>query len=182
VLKPGDAWIAPGDHHMTVERHGASFRLATNQDAPENSCRPAVDPLFCSLAKTFGPGALPAVLTGMGSDGPIGAPHSRARRHGVGAGRSKLRGVGNGRPGNCSRFCGRCLLALTRWPAKSRVASQSSAVCNRQPSREKASRAIQPIVAAGSSFGETTKWAVAQRTQPRPRDLSNSDAASRCSC
>jgi two-component system, chemotaxis family, protein-glutamate methylesterase/glutaminase len=79
LLKAGEAWIAPGDYHMTVERHGASFRLATNQDPPENSCRPAVDPLFRSVASVCGPGVLGVVLTGMGSDGTIGARHIRER-------------------------------------------------------------------------------------------------------
>jgi two-component system chemotaxis response regulator CheB len=76
-LEPGQAWIAPGDYHMTVERRGASAQLATNQEPPENSCRPAVDPLFRSVAKVFGSGVLSVVLTGMGSDGVRGAQHIR---------------------------------------------------------------------------------------------------------
>lgn len=79
ILKAGEAWIAPGDYHMTVERHGTSVRLSTNQGPPENSCRPAVDPLFRSVAKTFGPNVLAVVLTGMGSDGVIGAQHIREK-------------------------------------------------------------------------------------------------------
>ena len=79
VLKPGEAWIAPGDHHMTVERVGTSVRLGLNQGPPENSCRPAVDPLFRSVAKTFGNHVLAVVLTGMGFDGVNGAGHIRER-------------------------------------------------------------------------------------------------------
>lgn len=77
VLKPGQAWIAPGNFHMIVERQGFSVRLALNEGPPENSCRPAVDPMFRSVAKTFGPGVLGIVLTGMGSDGVNGAQHIR---------------------------------------------------------------------------------------------------------
>jgi two-component system chemotaxis response regulator CheB len=44
-----------------------------NQDPPEHSCRPAVDVLFRSVARTYGPHALAVVMTGMGSDGAIGA-------------------------------------------------------------------------------------------------------------
>jgi two-component system chemotaxis response regulator CheB len=77
ILMAGDAWIAPGDYHMTVERHGISVRLATNQDPPENSCRPAVDPLFRSVVKAYGPNVLAVVLTGMGSDGVIGTHYIR---------------------------------------------------------------------------------------------------------
>jgi two-component system, chemotaxis family, protein-glutamate methylesterase/glutaminase len=79
ALKPGDVWIAPGDFHMTVEKKGAGVALALNQNAPENYCRPAVDPLFRSVANTYGAGALAVVLTGMGSDGSSGAQHIREK-------------------------------------------------------------------------------------------------------
>jgi two-component system, chemotaxis family, protein-glutamate methylesterase/glutaminase len=68
-LQPGEIWIAQGDHHMTVQRDGVSVRLLTNQDPPENSCRPAADVLFRSVAATYGAEALAVVLTGMGYDG-----------------------------------------------------------------------------------------------------------------
>jgi two-component system, chemotaxis family, protein-glutamate methylesterase/glutaminase len=73
ILKAGDAWIAPGDFHMTVEKKGAAMVLALNRSPPENYCRPAVDPLFRSVAKLFGASALAVVLAGMGSDGSGGA-------------------------------------------------------------------------------------------------------------
>ncbi len=78
-LKAGEAWIAPGDFHMTLESQGTSVRLSTNQDPPENSCRPAVDPLFRSVAKVFGCHALAVVLTGMGADGVNGCQHIREK-------------------------------------------------------------------------------------------------------
>ncbi len=78
-LEPGQAWIAPGNHHMTVERCGTSVQLGINQEPPENSCRPAVDPLFRSAANVFGPAVLAVVLTGMGSDGVQGARLIRER-------------------------------------------------------------------------------------------------------
>jgi two-component system, chemotaxis family, protein-glutamate methylesterase/glutaminase len=73
TLESGHAWIAPGDHHMIVERRGAAVQLAINQAPPENSCRPAVDVLFRSVASTFGANTLAVVLTGMGSDGVLGS-------------------------------------------------------------------------------------------------------------
>jgi two-component system chemotaxis response regulator CheB len=78
-LEPGHAWIAPGNYHMTLERHGIEVQLQLNQEAPENSCRPAVDPLFRSAATVFGPNVLAVVLTGMGSDGVQGAQRIRER-------------------------------------------------------------------------------------------------------
>lgn len=69
ALQPGHVWIAPGGHHMVVERSNGKVRLATNQEPPENSCRPAVDVLFRSVVKAYGAGTLAVILTGMGRDG-----------------------------------------------------------------------------------------------------------------
>jgi two-component system, chemotaxis family, protein-glutamate methylesterase/glutaminase len=71
------AWIAPGNFHMKVVRTGLSVRLNLNQDEPENSCRPAVDVLFRSVAKAYGANVLGVVMTGMGSDGVLGAEEIR---------------------------------------------------------------------------------------------------------
>jgi two-component system chemotaxis response regulator CheB len=71
-LKLGSIYVAPGDHHMTVARQEAPC-LRIGSGPPVNFCRPAVDPLFSSVASTFGPAALGIVLTGMGSDGAAGA-------------------------------------------------------------------------------------------------------------
>ncbi len=69
VLLPGTAWIAPGDYHMIVVRDALQARVLTHQDPPENSCRPAADVLFRSVAQAYGPRALGVVMTGMGQDG-----------------------------------------------------------------------------------------------------------------
>ncbi len=50
-------------------RAGAVLKTALDQGPPENSCRPAVDVLFRSLAEVCGRDVLSIVLTGMGSDG-----------------------------------------------------------------------------------------------------------------
>jgi two-component system, chemotaxis family, protein-glutamate methylesterase/glutaminase len=58
---------------MQVIGVGAGLRLDVNQGPPENSCRPAVDVLFRSVAATYGANALGVVMTGMGADGVLGA-------------------------------------------------------------------------------------------------------------
>jgi two-component system, chemotaxis family, protein-glutamate methylesterase/glutaminase len=77
-LRRGQVWIAPGDYHMTVARKGPEMVLALNHDPQENSCRPAVDVLFRSVARTCGANVLGVVLTGMGADGTRGSSEIRA--------------------------------------------------------------------------------------------------------
>jgi two-component system, chemotaxis family, protein-glutamate methylesterase/glutaminase len=76
-LTPGTVTIAPGDFHMVVDRDGSRARVVLNQDPPENSCRPAVDPLFRSVAAAYGSRVLGVVLTGMGQDGLRGCENVR---------------------------------------------------------------------------------------------------------
>ncbi|MEG3840180.1 chemotaxis response regulator protein-glutamate methylesterase [Microcoleus sp. herbarium14] len=77
ILEPGVVWIAPGDYHLVLEKQGFGARIVTNQEARENSCRPAVDVLFRSAAKIYGAGVLGVVLTGMGQDGLLGCQNIR---------------------------------------------------------------------------------------------------------
>lgn len=72
-LEPGTVWVAPGNYHLLVRRDGEAVRIALTQDPPENSCRPAVDPLFRSVVACYGERVLGVVLTGMGQDGLLGA-------------------------------------------------------------------------------------------------------------
>jgi two-component system chemotaxis response regulator CheB len=78
VARPGEVWIAPGDSHLVARRHGNHAQLELYDGPPENGCRPAADVLLRSLARSFGPGALCIVLTGMGQDGLVGAQQIRA--------------------------------------------------------------------------------------------------------
>jgi two-component system chemotaxis response regulator CheB len=71
-LFPGGAWIAPGDLHMAVFREGDAVRILTHHDPPENSCRPAADVLFRSVAQVYRSHSLAVVMTGMGQDGSRG--------------------------------------------------------------------------------------------------------------
>jgi two-component system, chemotaxis family, protein-glutamate methylesterase/glutaminase len=78
-IEPGGVWIAPGDYHMRLVRDGGSVRVVLDQAPPENSCRPAVDVLFRSVAAAYGPATLAVVLTGMGQDGLRGCEHVHER-------------------------------------------------------------------------------------------------------
>ena len=75
---PGTVYIAPGDYHMRVVRNGNGVALQMNQDALENSCRPAVDVLFRSACEVYGGAAISVILTGMGQDGMRGVEQLRA--------------------------------------------------------------------------------------------------------
>jgi two-component system chemotaxis response regulator CheB len=69
LLVPGTAWLAPGGMHLTVARSAKGVVTRLNDGPPENSCRPAADVLFRSIADVYGSGVLAVVLTGMGYDG-----------------------------------------------------------------------------------------------------------------
>ena len=69
----GRVYVAPGDHHMLVERSSSGPAIRLSKDPPENFCRPAVDPLLRSLATIYGPRLLVIILTGMGADGQKGS-------------------------------------------------------------------------------------------------------------
>jgi two-component system chemotaxis response regulator CheB len=76
-LTVGTIWIAAGDFHMSAYADGTKRRLRSHRAPPENSCRPAVDVLFRSVAETYGNHALAVVMTGMGQDGLRGAEQLR---------------------------------------------------------------------------------------------------------
>lgn len=79
VLRPGGVWIAPGDYHMTVANEADGRGLQIRQGPPENSCRPAVDVLFRSVAEVYNAHALAVEMTGMGQDGLRGCEQIRER-------------------------------------------------------------------------------------------------------
>jgi two-component system chemotaxis response regulator CheB len=67
-MKPGHAYIAPGDRHLTVTRHA----MTLSDGPPVQFQKPSVDVLFDSVAKTYGASAIGVLLTGMGRDGATG--------------------------------------------------------------------------------------------------------------
>ena len=72
IVRPGLAYLAPGDRHMMVERTADAVVIRLNQAPHENSCRPSVDVLMRSAARVYGNELLAVMMTGMGSDGLLG--------------------------------------------------------------------------------------------------------------
>ena len=68
-MEPGKAIIAPGDYHLKLKRQNGEVVCTLNQEAPENSCRPAVDVLFRSVQEVYGAATVAVIMTGMGQDG-----------------------------------------------------------------------------------------------------------------
>lgn len=68
-ILPGHAYIAPGGHHLRIDRSGSNYIAVVEDTEPVNRHRPSVEVLFRSAARVLGPNALGVMLTGMGADG-----------------------------------------------------------------------------------------------------------------
>jgi two-component system chemotaxis response regulator CheB len=68
----GHVLIAPGDHHMLLERRGARYHVSIRQGPLVSRHRPSVDVLFRSAARAAGGNAMGVIMTGMGDDGARG--------------------------------------------------------------------------------------------------------------
>lgn len=69
LIRKGRILIAPGDHHMIVEKRSLANVARLHQDPQVNGHRPSAGVLFQSVAKTYGPYAMGLIMTGMGRDG-----------------------------------------------------------------------------------------------------------------
>jgi two-component system chemotaxis response regulator CheB len=69
---PGLALIAPGSHHMLLQRSGGNYLVKVRGGPRVHYQRPSVDVLFQSVAQHAGQNAVGVLLTGMGADGASG--------------------------------------------------------------------------------------------------------------
>lgn len=75
AIHPGHIYVAPPDRHMIV----ADGRLRLLRGPKENCARPAIDPLFRSVAESHGPAAVGLILTGNLNDGTLGLMEIKRR-------------------------------------------------------------------------------------------------------
>ncbi|HVZ50704.1 MAG TPA: chemotaxis response regulator protein-glutamate methylesterase [Pseudolabrys sp.] len=68
----GRVLIAPGDHHMLLQRSGARYYVSVKEGPLVSRHRPSVDVLFRSAARFAGANAVGIIMTGMGDDGARG--------------------------------------------------------------------------------------------------------------
>jgi two-component system, chemotaxis family, protein-glutamate methylesterase/glutaminase len=72
LVVSGVVLVAPGNKHMVLQRSGARYSVRLKDGPAVHHQRPAVDPLFESVAQSAGRNAVGAILTGMGADGARG--------------------------------------------------------------------------------------------------------------
>ena len=71
-LEKGNAYIAPGDLHLTLHKKDDRYITACFDGENVSGHKPSVDVLFKSVAKKVGRNAVSIILTGMGRDGAEG--------------------------------------------------------------------------------------------------------------
>lgn len=70
-ITPGRVYLAAGNRHLTINSFNYSIKLLDTE--PENMFKPSADPMFRSIASSFGKYSIGIVLTGLGKDGSLGA-------------------------------------------------------------------------------------------------------------
>ena len=71
-LKPGHAYLAPGDRHLLIKKNGNEYLTELNDDPPLRAHRPAIDKTLLSAVAQAGGQVAALIMTGMGRDGVSG--------------------------------------------------------------------------------------------------------------
>ncbi|GAA0461389.1 chemotaxis response regulator protein-glutamate methylesterase [Alkalibacillus silvisoli] len=79
LIKPGTAYIAPGDYHLSIKSVGRAYATVIDQTEPIRGHRPSVNKLFESVADLNRVNKVGVILTGMGNDGTLGAQMMREK-------------------------------------------------------------------------------------------------------
>jgi two-component system chemotaxis response regulator CheB len=126
-ILPGNAYLAPDTFHMEIDRFG---RIELNRAAPVNGLRPAIAPLFRSVAESYGPHAVGILLTGMGADGAaeLAAMHAKGA---ITIAQDKESSVVHGIPGEAIKL-GAAMYVL----APEQIAELLKALTNRSRSQQ----------------------------------------------
>src|SRR5205823_1311235 len=62
AVRPGVVYLAPGDYHLTLANRAGTTFTKLLQTPQENSCRPAADVMFRSVAEVYGGATVAVVL------------------------------------------------------------------------------------------------------------------------
>ncbi len=73
LLEKGVALLAPGGYQLELANSGAVDRISIRESQKDEYFHPCADVAFRSIASRFRKNVLAVVLTGMGSDGKVGA-------------------------------------------------------------------------------------------------------------
>lgn len=71
-LRSGEALIAPGGKHLTLQRRGTRVQVVLADEPAQTLHRPSADVMMTSAATTYRQRCLGVILTGMGHDGQEG--------------------------------------------------------------------------------------------------------------
>ncbi len=84
IIKPGYAYLAPGDYHMEVQStSGEALRIKLTKDPPVSGHRPAVNTMMNSIARTRFHDVIGVIMTGMGNDGKEGIVNIKKSNSGI---------------------------------------------------------------------------------------------------
>ncbi len=71
ILERGHAYLAPGNMHLTIEKHAGVYKTKLLDVSKVSQHKPSVDVLFRSVNNSVGGSVMAIMMTGMGDDGMI---------------------------------------------------------------------------------------------------------------